>query len=71
MKKIISILILVCFINGFILEMPVFAAPFQGHAEVTDDKDKAPSEIFTGDTDTRNKRYYKHDCFSGLKRRHF
>ncbi len=52
MKKIISILILVCFINGFILEMPVFAAPFQGHAEVTDDKDKAPSEIFTGDTDT-------------------
>lgn len=52
MKKLISILILVCFINSFIFEMPVFADPFEGHAEVTDQKNQTPSDIFTGDTET-------------------
>lgn len=52
MKKVLSILILACFINSFIFEMPVFSAPFQGHAEVTDEDDKTQSDIFTGDTET-------------------
>jgi len=32
--------------------MPAFADPFQGHAEVTDQQNQTPSDIFTGDTET-------------------